>query len=120
MGGWKKISKPNSRRGVRIVERLEKSENFNSQGSRGGGGAGWLLNCFFLSISNHENYSTKNICVYSKSKIQAKVSKQNLEHFMKMKIAYSSSWAIFIRDSVVSSSSRANFSSFEYLCFFFY
>ena len=43
---------------------------------------GSLLNCFFLSFSNHENYSIKNICVYSKSKIKTKVtSKQNLEHF---------------------------------------
>ena len=41
-----------------------------------------FLNCFFLSFSNHENCSIKNICVYSKSKIKTKVtSKQNLEHF---------------------------------------
>ena len=51
----------------------------------GGGGEGWLLNCFFLSFSNHENYSVKNICAYSKSKIKTKVtSKQNLEHFKKI------------------------------------
>ena len=43
---------------------------------------GWLLNYFFLSFSNHENYSVKNICVYSKRKIKTKVtSNQNLEHF---------------------------------------
>ena len=45
----------------------------------GAGGWGWLLNCFFLSLCNHENYSIKNIWVYSKSKITTKVtSKQNL------------------------------------------
>ena len=54
---------------------LEKTESFNSPGS-------WLLNCFFLSFSNHENYSIKDICVYSKCKIKTKVTnKQNLEHF---------------------------------------
>ena len=43
---------------------------------------GWLLNYFFLSFSNHENCSVKNICVYSKRKIKTKVtSNQNLEHF---------------------------------------
>ena len=37
-------------------------------------GRGWLLiNCFFLSISNHKNYSIKNICVSIKSK-------ENWEH----------------------------------------
>ena len=53
MGGWKKISKPNSRRGVRIVERLEKSENFNSQGSRGerGVGGGFEIAFFFPFIT---------------------------------------------------------------------
>ena len=55
------------------VEGLEKTENFNSR-------EGWLLNCFFLSFSNHEDDSIKNICVYSKSKIKTKVtSKPNLE-----------------------------------------
>ena len=45
-------------------------------------GGGWLLNCFFLSFSDHENYSIKNICVFSKSKIKTEVtSKLNLEHF---------------------------------------
>ena len=94
-------------------------------------GEGWVLNCFFLSFSNHENYSIKNICVYSKSKIKTKVtSKQNLEYFKMInrrlfihkfcnnsKMLLSSSWAIFIRALVFSSSPRANFSSFEYLCF---
>ena len=48
-------------------------------------GGGWLLNCFFLSFSNHENYSIKKIYAYSKSKIKTKVtSKQNLEHFKKI------------------------------------
>ena len=93
----------------------------------------WLLNCFFLSFSNHENYSIKNICVYSKSKIKAKVtSKQNLEHFKMInrrlfihkfcnnsKMLLSSSWAIFIRALVFSFSPRANFSSFKYFCFSF-
>ena len=53
---------------------VEKTENFNSQW-------GWFLNRFFISFSNHENYSIKNICVYSRSKIKTKVtSKQNQEH----------------------------------------
>ena len=46
---------------------------------------GWLLNCFFLSFSNRENYSNKDISVYTIkacSKIKTKVTcKQNLEHF---------------------------------------
>ena len=114
----RKTSKTNSRGG--------ETESFNRRGN-------WLLNCFFLSFSNHENYSIKNICVYSKSKIKTKVtSKQNLEHFKMInrrlfihkfcnnsKMLLSSSWAIFIRALVFSSSPRANFSSFEYLCFLF-
>ena len=96
-------------------------------------GGGWLLNCFSLFISNHENYSIKNICVYSKSKIKTKVTnKQNLKHFKMInqtlfihkfrnnsKMLLSSSWAIFIRVLVLSSSPRVNFSLFEYLCFLF-
>ena len=84
------------------------------------------LNCFFLSFSNHENYSIKNICVYSKSKIKTKVtSKQNLEHFKMInrrlfihkfcnnsKMLLPSSWATSITVLVFSSSPRANFSSF--------
>ena len=63
----------NNSQGVGIV--AGGTKNFNGQG-RG------VLNCFFLSFSNHENYSIKNFCVYSKSKIKTKVtSKQNLEHF---------------------------------------
>ena len=118
--GWlEKISKTNS-------QVLEKTEKFNSQ-------RGWLLNCFFLSSSNHENCSIKNICVYSKSKIKTKVtSKQNLEYFKminrrlfihkfcnNLKMLLSSSWTKFIRALVFSSSPRASFSSFEYLCFSF-
>ena len=54
---------------------LGKTESFNSRG-------GWLLNCFFLSFSDHENYSIKNICVFSKSKIKTEVTRKlNLEHF---------------------------------------
>ena len=119
-GGWKKYQK--------LIVRRITWKNFNSWGL-----VGWLLNCFFLSFSNHENYSIKNICVYSKSKIKTKVtSKQNLEHFKMInrrlfihkfcnnsKMLLSSSWAIFIRALVFSSSPRANFSSFEYLCFSF-
>ena len=45
---------------------VEKTENFHSRR------VGWFLNCFFLSFSSHENYSIKNICVYSKSKIKTK------------------------------------------------
>ena len=73
-----KIPKNNSRGGgwVGIVGPVEKSEMFNSLGE------GWLLNCFFLSFSNHENYSIKKICLYSKSKTKTKAtSKKNLEHF---------------------------------------
>ena len=59
-----------------MVGKDGKSENFNSQGE------GWLLNCFFLSFSSYANYSIKNICVYSKSKIKTRVIyKQNLERF---------------------------------------
>ena len=91
-----------------------------------------LLNCFFLSFSNNENYSIKNNCVYSKSRIKAKVtSKQNLEHFNVIirrlfipkfcnnsKMLLSSSWAIFIRALVISSSPRVNFSWFEWVLVF--
>ena len=93
----------------------------------------YLLNWFFLSFSNNENYNIKNICVCSKSKIKTEVaSKQNLEHFKMInrrlfihkfcsnsKMLLSSSWTIIIRALVFSSSPRANFSSFEYLCFSF-
>ena len=52
-----------------------------------GGGEG------VLSFSNHENYSIKNIYVFSKIKIKTKVkSKQNLEQNMlddKSRIVYS-------------------------------
>ena len=78
----------------------------------GGGGGGWLLNFFFPSFSNHDSYNIKNIRVCSKSKIKAKVStKQNLELLLR------SFRAIFIRELVFLSSPRANFPSFEYLCF---
>ena len=111
-GGRKKYQKL-------IVGGLEKTEHFNRR-------EGWLLNCFFLSFSNHENYSIKNICVYSKSKIKTKVtSKQNLEHFKMInrrlfihkfcnnsKMLLPSSWATSITVLVFSSSPRANFSSF--------
>ena len=119
-GGWKKYQK--------LIVRRITWKNFNSWGL-----VGWLLNCFFLSFSNHENYSIKNICVYSKSKIKTKVtSKQNLEHFKMInrrlfihkfcnnsKMLLSYSWAIFIRALVFSFSPKANFSSFEYLYFSF-
>ena len=69
-----KVSKTNSRGGCGGGG-FEKTENFKSR-------RGWLLNCFFRSFSNHENYSIKNISVYSKSKIKTKVTnKQNLQHF---------------------------------------
>ena len=97
---------------------MEKTENFNDRGEKG-----WLLNCFFLYFSNHENYSIKNICVYSKSKIKTKVTnKQNLEYFKTInrrlfihrfcnnsQMLLPSSWAIFIRALVFSVSPRANF-----------
>ena len=45
-------------------------------------GENWHLNCFFLSFSSHENYSTKDILVHRKSNIGIKVTNtQNLEHF---------------------------------------
>ena len=105
---------------------VEKTENFNSQW-------GWFLNGFFISFSNHENYSIKNICVYSRSKIKTKVtSKQNQEHLKMInrrlcidkfcnnsKMLLSFSWAIFITALVFSSSPRANYPSFGYLCFLF-
>ena len=60
---WKKYQKL-------IVGRLEKTGNFNSRGVS------------FLSFSNLESYSIKNICVNSKSEIKTKViNKQNLKHF---------------------------------------
>ena len=72
-GGWKKYQKLIA--GGSNSRGLEKTENFNSWRS-------WLLNCFFLSFSNHENYSIKKICLYSKSKTKTKAtSKKNLEHF---------------------------------------
>ena len=75
---------------------------------------GWLLNCFFLSFSNRENYSNKGISVYTIkawSKIKTKVTgKQNLAHFKmtiqiffihnfcnNSKMLLSSSWAIFVQ-----------------------
>ena len=45
--GWKKYQKL-------IGGGLEKTANFNSrEGGWEGRGVGWLLNCFFLSFSNH-------------------------------------------------------------------
>ena len=111
---WKKYQKL-------IVGRLEKTGNFNSRGVS------------FLSFSNLESYSIKNICVNSKSEIKTKViNKQNLKHFKMInrrlfihkfcnnsKMLLSFSWATFIRALVFSFSHRAYFSSFEYLCFSF-
>ena len=71
--GWKKYQKL-------IVGGLE----YLGGGGGGGGkkfknrgGGGCLLNCFLLSFSNHENYSIKNICEYSKSKIKTKNKTEN-------------------------------------------
>ena len=95
-------------------------------------GGGLAFKFLFVSFSNHENYSIKNICAYSKSKIKTKAtSKQNLEHFKMInrillinKLCNNSkmllsSWAIFIRALVFLSSPRANVYLFEYLCFSF-
>ena len=42
---------------------------------------GLISKLLFLSFSNHENYSSKNIRVYRKNKMKTKVTnKQNLEH----------------------------------------
>ena len=51
--------------------------------NRSGAGAGGVkLNFFFLSFFNHENYSIKNICECSKSKLKTKeTNKQNLAYF---------------------------------------
>ena len=77
---------------VRVDGNISKTNNGGGGGGgkkretfwQGGGGGGGF-NFFFLSFSNHENYSVKNICAYSKSKIKTKVtSKQNLEHFKKI------------------------------------
>ena len=96
---------------------VEKTENSNSW-VRGVGwvGVGWRRLAFKLFFS----YTIKNTCVYIKSKIKANVkSKQNLEHLKMISQRLSSSWAILIRAVVFSSSPRANFYSFEYLCFSF-
>ena len=127
-GGWKKYQKQQSGGGGGgggNSRGLEKIQNFKSQR--------WLLKCFFLSFSDHENQSIRNICVYSKSKIKTNVtSKQNLEYFKivirrlfidkfcdNSKMLLQSSWAIFIRALVFSPSPRANLFSFEHLCFSF-
>ena len=101
-------------------------------GGRGGkklkiliAGRGWLLNCFFLSFCNYENCSIKKIWADSKSKIK---TSKNLDNFKMInrrlfihkfgnnsRMLLSSSWAIFIRAPVFSSSPRANLTSFEYL-----
>ena len=101
-GGWKKYQKI-------IVRGLEKTESFNSQR----GGVAFKL--LFISFSNHEIYSIKNVCVCSKSKIKIKVTSKKFCNNSQMLL--SSSWAIFIRALVFPSLTRANFSSFEYLCF---
>ena len=92
----------------------------------------WLLNFFlfpFLTIK----IAVLRTFVYTVKVKQAKeTNKQNLEYFKMInrrlfihkfcnnsKMLLSSSWAIFIRALVFSSSPRANFSSFEYLCFLF-
>ena len=105
-----------------------KNWKFNRWGGRGGCG----FKIAFFSFSDHENYSIKNICVYSKSKIKTVISKQILEHFKVInqrlfilkfcsnsRMLLSSSWAIFITAHVFSSSPRANLVLFEYLCFSF-
>ena len=84
----------------------------------------WLLSCFFLFLSNHENYSIKNICVSSKSKIQTKVSSnQNLEHFKMINRRllvhpYSSSWAIFISLHQEPTFLRLSICAFRFYQFF--
>ena len=73
--GWKKYQeKIVGMVGIVVGEGrgLEKSENFDSRGG------GVKLNFFFLSFFNHENYSIKNICVCSKSKIKTKETKNKI------------------------------------------
>ena len=82
-------------------------------------GRGLAFKFLFLLLCNHENYSIRNIWVFSKSKMNTQVTnKENLEND-KSNMLLSSFWEIFIRAHVFSTSSRANFSSFEYLCFSF-
>ena len=106
---------------------------------------GLLLNCFFLSFSNHKNYSIKNICVYSKSKGNLERFKMINRRLFMHKFCNNSKYVavillgnIYWRDCVFvfnlpdrigriagsgvflpdgTFSPRANFSSFEYLCF---
>ena len=81
----------NSRSGWKKYQEKQ-SGWLEQQWGRGGGwkklkiliaGAGGVkLNFFFLSFFNHENYSIKNICVCSKSKLKTKeTNKQNLAYF---------------------------------------
>ena len=91
----------------------------------GGEGGGLAFKLLFLYFSNHENYSIKNICVYSKSKIKTKeTNEQNLEYLKVInrrlfihkfcnnsKMLLSFSWAIFVRVLVFLFSPRAEKSS---------
>ena len=63
VGGLKKISKTYSQ-GVGIVR---KGEGVWKKLKILIAGEEWILDCFFLSFPNRENYSIKNICIYSKS-----------------------------------------------------
>ena len=126
-----------------LLEKISKTNGRGDWNSRGlekklkvliAGGRGWILNCFFRSFSNHKNYSIKNICAYSNSKMKTKVTnKQNRENFKMInrklfipkfcnnsKILLSFSLLIFIRALVFSFSRRANFSSFESCVFCFH
>ena len=59
--GLEKISKTKSRRGWNSREGWKKVKILIA-------GEAWLLNCFFLSFSNHESYIIMNICIYNKIK----------------------------------------------------
>ena len=70
-GAYSKVSNRQGG-GVGIVGVVEKNWNLSSRE----GGSFKLL---FLCFSNHENYSIKKSCVYSKSKMNVTVtSKQNI------------------------------------------
>ena len=77
-GGCKKHQKLIIGRGLGWnIRGVGKNESFNSRWE----GVAFKLLFAFFCFSNHENYSIKNICVYSKSKIKTKVaSKKNLRY----------------------------------------
>ena len=73
-----------NRRGEWKSKELEKISKTNNQRELGGWkklriliAEGLAFRLLFLSFTNHENYSIKNICIYSKSKIKTKVTNKH-------------------------------------------